>query len=196
MHNRKISLRVLHMREDTNELIVTQWHHIVTKIWVNISSDNGLLPDGTKPFTWTNIDISLVRFCHIHLRAILHRVPEPLFCIMSLKNTLLILQSHFQRADGLDNQIWFTTFIMQRSKPCPLAIKIHSVRSPMIYTHTLSFVLAVMTKNMGTLTTRIRYDLTKTKQSTAKHVHISCNALYMYFTLMYEYVSMSCCPTC
>ena len=30
-------------------LIVAQWCHMVTKIWVNIGSGNGLLPDGTKP---------------------------------------------------------------------------------------------------------------------------------------------------
>ena len=30
-------------------------------IWVIIGSGNGLLPDGIKPFTWTNIDLSSVR---------------------------------------------------------------------------------------------------------------------------------------
>ena len=31
------------------KLIVAQWCHMVTEIWVNIGSGNGLLPDGTKP---------------------------------------------------------------------------------------------------------------------------------------------------
>ena len=30
-------------------LIVTWWCHMATKIWINIGSGNGLLPDGTKP---------------------------------------------------------------------------------------------------------------------------------------------------
>ena len=29
--------------------IVTYWGHMVTEIWINIGSGNGLLPDGTKP---------------------------------------------------------------------------------------------------------------------------------------------------
>ena len=29
-----------------------------TQIWDNIGSGNGLLPDSTKPFTWTNVDLS------------------------------------------------------------------------------------------------------------------------------------------
>ena len=32
-----------------NWLIVSQWRHMATKIWVNTGSGNGLLPDGTKP---------------------------------------------------------------------------------------------------------------------------------------------------
>ena len=35
--------------EPMNQLIVAKWHHMVTEIWVNIGSGNGLLPDGTKP---------------------------------------------------------------------------------------------------------------------------------------------------
>ena len=30
------------------EPIETLWRHVATQVWVNISSDNGLLPDGTK----------------------------------------------------------------------------------------------------------------------------------------------------
>ena len=37
---------------------------------VNFDSDNRLLPDSTKPYIWTNVDLSL-RFCGIHFSAIL-----------------------------------------------------------------------------------------------------------------------------
>ena len=30
---------------------------MATQIWVNIASGNDLLTDGTKPFTWTNVDL-------------------------------------------------------------------------------------------------------------------------------------------
>ena len=40
-----------------------------TKIWVTIGSDNGLLPDVTKPLL---VDFSFKRFCGIHNRAISH----------------------------------------------------------------------------------------------------------------------------
>ena len=35
-----------------------------------------------QAITWTNIDLSLVKFCGIHLRAISHRVGKLLFCVM------------------------------------------------------------------------------------------------------------------
>ena len=35
---------------------------MVTEICVNIGPINGLLPDSTNTFTWTNVDFSLVRF--------------------------------------------------------------------------------------------------------------------------------------
>ena len=31
------------------KVIVAKWRHIEEKIWVNIGSGNGLLPDSTKP---------------------------------------------------------------------------------------------------------------------------------------------------
>ena len=31
------------------QLIVAQWCHMSTYIWVNIGSDNGLVPRGNKP---------------------------------------------------------------------------------------------------------------------------------------------------
>ena len=32
------------------------WPSDATLIWVNIGSGNGLLPDMTKPISWTNVD--------------------------------------------------------------------------------------------------------------------------------------------
>ena len=38
------------------------------QIWINVGPGNGLLPDGTKPLmTWTNVDLSSVRYCGIDL---------------------------------------------------------------------------------------------------------------------------------
>ena len=45
--------------------IEAKWHHMATEIWVNIGSDNGLLPDGTKPLhepTLTNLQWGVVTF--------------------------------------------------------------------------------------------------------------------------------------
>ena len=36
-------------RVKTNNCSTDSWCHVVTQIWVNIGSGNGLLPDGTKP---------------------------------------------------------------------------------------------------------------------------------------------------
>ena len=45
---------------------------MVTQIWVNIGSGNGLLPDAWRhqAITWTNVDLSQV-FCSIQRRVIL-----------------------------------------------------------------------------------------------------------------------------
>ena len=42
----------LHSKQPLDQVIVAQWCHIidmVTEIWVNIGSGNGLMSDGTKP---------------------------------------------------------------------------------------------------------------------------------------------------
>ena len=58
---------------------------MVTLIWVNIGSANGLLPDSTKP--WTNVDLSSVRSSGIHLRAILQEILQPSVTEISWKIT-------------------------------------------------------------------------------------------------------------
>ena len=50
-------VRVIHR---SCQLIVAQWRHMATEIWVSIGSGNGLLPDGIKPLPKTNVDLSSV----------------------------------------------------------------------------------------------------------------------------------------
>ena len=38
----------IHLHHSSYKHIVAQWRHIVTKIWVDTGSGNGLLPDSTK----------------------------------------------------------------------------------------------------------------------------------------------------
>ena len=54
-----------------------------------------------QAITWTNIDLSLVRVCSIHLRAILLPVPKLLFCIKILKIILFKLLPHLPGASEL-----------------------------------------------------------------------------------------------
>ena len=55
-----------------------------------ISSGDGLMPSSNKPLPW----FIFVRFCVIHLRAILPLVPGLLFCIMGVKIIRLKLLPH------------------------------------------------------------------------------------------------------
>ena len=50
--------------------------HVATKIWVNIGSDYGLLPDGTKPLPESMLTYH-IRPSEIHLRAIPSLPPPP-----------------------------------------------------------------------------------------------------------------------
>ena len=45
------------------QLNVAQWHHMVTYIWVNIGSGNGLLPWWHQAITWTNVELLSKVFC-------------------------------------------------------------------------------------------------------------------------------------
>ena len=46
---------------------------MVTDIWVNIGSGNGLLH---QAITWTNVDWSSVKSCDIQIRAISEEMPQ------------------------------------------------------------------------------------------------------------------------
>ena len=58
-----------------------------------------------QAITWTNIDLVLLRFCCIHLRAIPLRVPELQFGIMILVIILLKWLSHFPGGNELINTL-------------------------------------------------------------------------------------------
>ena len=64
-------------------LIVVRWHHIATWIWVNIGSENGLLPNGNKPLPETML-------------------PKLLFYNTSLKIIHLKLLAHIPGAKAFD----------------------------------------------------------------------------------------------
>ena len=59
-----------HIRMSAISLTVACWRHMATWIWINISSDNSLLPEGTKPLTepvvtyhrWGVVTVSLRQF--------------------------------------------------------------------------------------------------------------------------------------
>ena len=81
-----------HILQEVNSLRPsdTHWRHMATKIYVNIGSVNGLLPDGTKPLPpGTNVDLSSVRFCGIHMRTISQEIPQPSITKISLKSAYL-----------------------------------------------------------------------------------------------------------
>ena len=81
--------------------LVIPYGELVTQIWVNIGSGNGLVSDGTKPFTWTNLNLSLMRFYGIHIRAISRWVAKLLFCIKSLKIIASKCLPYLPGANGL-----------------------------------------------------------------------------------------------
>ena len=47
---------------------------MVTFFWVNIGSFNGMMPNATKPITYTKVDLSSKVFCGIYLWTISQEV--------------------------------------------------------------------------------------------------------------------------
>ena len=74
---------------------------MVTEIWVNIGSGNGLLPDGTKPLPepmstdhhWSPNDINI--------RGISQELPQTTITKIHLKITYLTFHSYFPGANEL-----------------------------------------------------------------------------------------------
>ena len=68
------------------------------KIWVNIGSSNGLLPDG---ITWTNVDLSSLRSSDVNLMAISFEISQPSVTKISLKIIFLRVYWNFPGANEL-----------------------------------------------------------------------------------------------
>ena len=76
---------------------------MATEIWVNISSGNGLLPDGTKPLPEPMLTSS-VRSSDIHLRASSQEITQPSITeiIWKIKYMYLKFHSNFPGASELN----------------------------------------------------------------------------------------------
>ena len=77
---------------------------MVTEIWVNIGSGNGLVPWRHQAITWTNADLSYVWSIDIHMRAVSQDKPQPLTAKISLKITHLKLTLNLPGANELTHQ--------------------------------------------------------------------------------------------
>ena len=73
---------------------------MVTEIWVNIGSGNGLLPDGTKPLPEPMLTDP--QFSDIHIRAISQDMPQPSITKFCLKITCLNFYSNFPGINELN----------------------------------------------------------------------------------------------
>ena len=74
---------------------MASWRHIPSQIWVNISSDNGVLLNATNP--WTSVDLSSVKSSNNNLRATSQEIPHPSIIEFGFKIMYLKFRS---------NQIW------------------------------------------------------------------------------------------
>ena len=87
-------------------VMLTHCGLVVTQIWINISSGNGLWPDGTKSLPEPMLTSSEV-FCDIliHLETISQEVHMSIPYLFSL-TTLLKLQTHLSGAKELPQWGW------------------------------------------------------------------------------------------
>ena len=81
--------------------IVAKWCHEATYIWVNIASDNGLLPDGTKPSLETMLTNHLWGLEAFTWQQIFTGNYRDIYPWYVFKITNLSLQSHLQGANVL-----------------------------------------------------------------------------------------------
>ena len=75
---------------------------MVTEIWVNIGSGNGLLPDGTKPSPEPMLTWSSVKSSDINIREISQEMPQPSTIKIHLKITYIKFHSNFPGANELN----------------------------------------------------------------------------------------------
>ena len=76
---------------------------MVTEIWVNIGSGNGLLPDGTKPLNEPMLTDHQWSLVTIYIRAISQKMPQPSITKICLKITCLKFHLNFPGANELIN---------------------------------------------------------------------------------------------
>ena len=74
---------------------------MVTEIWVNIGSGNGLLSDSTKPLPELMFDWPSVKSSDIHIMAISQEMPQPSITKIHVKITYLKLHLNFPGANEL-----------------------------------------------------------------------------------------------
>ena len=74
---------------------------MVTEIWVNFGSGNGLLPDGTKPLPEPMLTDHHLKSSDIHSRAISQEMPQPSITKIHWKITYLKFHSNFPGANEL-----------------------------------------------------------------------------------------------
>ena len=70
---------------------------MVTEIWVNIGSGNGLLSDSTKPLPELMFDWPSVKSSDIHIRAISQEMPQPSITKIHVKNYISKTSFEFPR---------------------------------------------------------------------------------------------------
>ena len=62
-----------------------------------------------QAITWTNVDLSSVRYCIIHLRAISQMIPQP--SIMKISLTMTYLKFHLN-LPGVNELIWYLPWVV------------------------------------------------------------------------------------
>ena len=77
------------------------WRHMVTQIWLNFGSGNGLLPDGVKPIYLNQCGLIISKVWWIRLRAISQEILESSITRTNSKITGLKLYSNLPTANVL-----------------------------------------------------------------------------------------------
>ena len=85
---------------------------MATQNWVNIGSDNRLMPDGTQAITWTNVGLSSVELRGVLPRVIPYKSLASQTCEVSLKITLLKINSTSSRGQCVN------VLTRYQSSPC------------------------------------------------------------------------------
>ena len=104
---------------------------MTTSIWVSIGSDNGLLPEDSKPLPEPMLTTHLLKSTDIHLRAVSQEVLPPSITKFSLKITFLKFHSNLPGSNELNNLSLHQRFqdqlicIMKNSSHFPTDVCVH-----------------------------------------------------------------------